>query len=282
MCKLNLHLTVGLPASGKSFFAKDFIKRNPEYKLIDIDSLKDENFFMKKMSLVDILNDQIRITYHRKDANIFLDALILTNEEIGNVLFQFSQFYDDIFVTIHYWKENREVCLKNDCGRRDTPSAITIKNAVLEKIDQEKILENVKSDKYNTYNVNIEKIVYHDVHLKEDWYRCFKPFVWIEKDKKLRSASWCSGGAYGNCWDSTLSVVTPDDPVDFEQLDNLLIKTCPNLNFIDYRKIRKECVSTEEHYESDYYGGGTTNVNWVCDLEKLYSLLKEMGYKLEV
>lgn len=283
MNKVNLHITVGLPASGKSTFAKEFIKKNPSFKLIDIDAVKDADLFLRKRPLIEILQSQIQATYnYRKDAEIFLDALILTNDEIGKILFEFAQFYEEVIVTIHYWNENREVCLKNDGGRRETPSTNTILNAPFEKIDEKIILEKIKSDQYNTYNVKIDKIIYRDVVLKEEWYRFFRPLTWIDQDKKLRSGRWCAGGSYGNCWDNTQSPVTPDDPLEFTQFDDLLIKICPNLNFIDYKKIRKQCVSTEETYESDYYGGGTTNLNWVCDLEQLFKVLNEYGYNIAV
>ena len=64
----------------------------------------------------------------------------------------------------------------------------------------------------------------------------------------------------------------------FEELDNLLEEIAPNVTFLHYKKIRSQCVKTEESYERDYYGGGCSYLNWVCDLEKLYDLLEQQGY----
>jgi hypothetical protein len=102
--------------------------------------------------------------------------------------------------------------------------------------------------------------------------------VTVSDDKKLRSERWCTGGAYGNCWNDHLSPVSGDDPLEFDELDDLLEKIAPNVTFLHYKKIRNRCVSTEDSYESDYYGGGCNYMNWVCDLEELYSILEELGY----
>ena len=40
----------------------------------------------------------------------------------------------------------------------------------------------------------------------------------------------------------------------------------------------RNCVEIEESYESDYYGGGCYYKRYVCDVEKLYETLRELGY----
>ena len=102
--------------------------------------------------------------------------------------------------------------------------------------------------------------------------------IYVSDDKKLRSSRWCTGGAYGSCWSNSLSPVSADEPLEFEELDNLLEEIAPNVTFLHYKKIRSQCVKTEESYERDYYGGGCSYLNWVCDLEKLYDLLEQQGY----
>lgn len=264
--KRNVLLMVGLPGSGKTTFAKKYECRL-SYKVIHLDDLKDE-WLNRNKSQVEILKSEI--THHIAES-LVIDGLFLTNKDVLEVLQMIVDYFSLISVEIHYWEEDRDTCLKNDGGRRSKSSNLTIQNALFEKIDINMLKEALKND-------NI-KLINHTVKLKDDWYLYFKQHSDIKQSNgKLCSSTWCTGGSVGNCFDSSLFSISADEPIEFTELDNLLEEICPNLTFLVYKKILKECVSTEKSSESDYYGGHTNYLNWVCDLKKLYEILNELEY----
>ena len=163
--------------------------------------------------------------------------------------------------------------MKNDGGRRDLSSSATILNAKYEKIN----MDYLNSELCDEGVVSIE-VIPKQVVLKQGWERYFRHSITVDEDGKMRSNKWCTGGAYGNCWNDSMSPVSAENPVDFTALDKLLEEICPNITFLHYKKITKECVETESSYEADYYGGGCHYANWVCDLRTLYSVLENLGY----
>lgn len=266
---LKLNILVGLPASGKTSFATEEVKTQKNARAIFLDEVKFRHF---SKTIEDTIYYGIRDLSGTYDT-IYLDGLFLTNDDISNAIYTVAKYFKKVEVEIHRWNEDRETCVKNDGGRRELPSTQTILNATYEEIDLDKINEELKD-----FDVTIVKITNHIVRLKEDWYRHFKGYSYVDKDGYLRSPKWTTGGAYGNCWDSSLSPVSPEEPLDFDALDELLEGVCPSITFLHYKKIRKECVDTEESYQSEYYGGCTNYLNWRCNLAKMYDILNELGY----
>lgn len=43
----------------------------------------------------------------------------------------------------------------------------------------------------------------------------------------------------------------------------------------DWRKIEPEVVDQDSWQETEYYGGYSNYVQWVCDIKKLYSIMEE-------
>ena len=213
----------------------------------------------------------------RWQSTVVLDGLFLTNNDIFNAITFFSEYAScgGIEVIVHRWNEDRETCVKNDGGRREKKSTGTILNATYEEVDVEAL--NNRLQKYGAKNIKVTEVVRHDVVLKPDWIRYFKACADFGRDGKLRSATWSLGGEYGSCYGGT-SRSDGEEPLDFDELDNLLDKKCPELKYRDYREIKKKCISTEETTQSEYYGGYTNYMNWVCDLKKMYDLLHELGY----
>lgn len=56
----------------------------------------------------------------------------------------------------------------------------------------------------------------------------------------------------------------------------MMAALCPNISFLNYKKVRKECCGVEEYNDNDYYSSYTKN-RWICDLDKLTSIIDEMG-----
>jgi hypothetical protein len=164
----------------------------------------------------------------------------------------------DVKYFIHFWKENRELCLKNDEGRRKKTSGVTIRNAPLE---------------YPVISIpDIDfEIVEHEVYEKNYYEKKF-----ISYPNILVSQRWSIGGNWRDCWGGE-GKIDSQEPKEFEEFDNLLEEICPNITFLQYQKLRKCCVTCEEDYENDYYGGTEYFRYWACDMKKLYETLVEFN-----
>lgn len=276
---IKLHILMGLPGSGKTTFADELRQKlmtkglKNSCTILSIDEIRSPVKYGKKVSLKEIINSEVpRVTY-KETKDIIVDGPIFTNEDLFNMISTIARSFHKVTVTIYRWNEDRDTCLKNDGGRRELPSATTILHAEYEEVDIAGLNERIKD-----YDAEIINVVEKRVILKDGWDRYFRHMTYVSDDKKLRSDRWCNGGSYGSCWSNSLSPVSPDDPLEFDALDELLEKIAPNITFLHYKKIRSECVKTEETHERDYYGGGCSYLNWVCDLEKLYKLLEQQGY----
>lgn len=282
MHEITLHILSALPGSGKTTFAKECSKNEPQkYFVIDIDNERHFFYSNKKPTVQDLIYSAIKRSRGiSRKTDIILDGLFLNNEDIASAIKSVNAYFKVIEVVVHRWNEDRKTCVKNDGGRREIPSVSTILNADFEELNTEKIIEH-----FNDINVKPAKfeilVENHTVILKEDWYRFFRGNTMFDSDGFIRSNRWCTGGATGNCYDSQLSPVSAEEPEEFTSLDELLEEIVPSLTFLHYKKIYRECVITEATDEPDYYGGGYNYMNWACDLKKLYNQLNELGYNVE-
>ena len=278
---IQLHILMGLPGSGKTTFAEEKLheNRNRTYIINGDNAYKTVTSSYvyqnkdKHNSLLYLLQNELKSAIQNKFDIIYLDGLFLTNQNILDVLKYFSDTCQ-MNVTIHYWRPDRETCLKNDGGRREVSSALTIMNAKIEKPSIEWLQENTDHDAV----VSI-KVKEHNVSLKPDWMRYLRPFTNVESNT-LVGSSWSEGGTCGSCYDDNLSYVEAEEPCEFEEFDSLLSEICPTLTFIQYKKLCKICTKTCARSHYDYYGGMTTERYWVCDLQKMYEALVEMGVHL--
>lgn len=270
MKDVTVELMMGLPGSGKTHYTKSRENSRAGVRAVILDELSDIRCYGKKHSMPDLV--QIGVSDIYRYANtILLDGPFFTNEHVRLALHAIAQEYGNITVIIHHWLENRDYCIKNDGGRRDVPSVHTIQTAEYERPDIQWLNAQLAAN-----GVNVQKVVEHEVELKPEWIRYWRP-VQYHDDGKLYSQSWCTGGCWNDCWGGS-SPASPEEPYPFTELTELLEKIAPNLTFLQYKRIETACVSTETHYERDYYGGAVSRCKWVCDLEKLYDILKTYEY----
>ena len=90
----------------------------------------------------------------------------------------------------------------------------------------------------------------------------------------LKSDRWSNGGTWGNYWGDSGSIAA-ETPKEFIEFDELLEKLCPNITFLQYKRVRELCVTCESDYENDYYSGREEYSYWVCDLKQLHNALAE-------
>lgn len=265
MNKTNITIITGLPGSGKSSLASKLFSKDTNQKLVHLDNYRDKSLDDTMKGTFCHFSFYGRYVDNGKKDFIF-EGLILTNKEMVDFINAIKEYRRDLDITIHYFREDREACLYNDIGRREKDASVTIRNAKYEEPNEEYIKEHT--------GVSIRKEVHNVVPKSSvDMFYDIKGISY----KKLTSASWSLGGTCGNCWDDHLSPITPDKTPEFTEFDELLEKICPNITFMQYKKLYKNCVTTNEESVSDYYGGCEYRANYVCDLQQLYYDLEEMG-----
>ena len=249
-----VNILVGLPGSGKTYWASSQKDKYAKFLIVDCDTL--EQVYHK--NYMNRIYDNIANNFYGNYDNSFIiiDGLFLTNNSIVKVINSLGPLKKNFKFILHIWNEDRDTCLKNDNGRRKNASTTMIKTGVFEQID----LNSIKTQ--TGLNINTQK---HVVELKPDW-AFFADEQKNVKDGKLCSNTWiisCSSDFY-----------TPElQPKDFLELDELLEKIYPTITYLQYKKLFRECVSIETIYDYEYYVGDITKGRYVCDIEKFYNLI---------
>ena len=257
-------LMSGLPGSGKSTMAQKIMDEADERRrdgkaifkdcrLLDFDKCRSEEEMEEYLDNAWIYKGELYI----------VDGLFLTNEQrvkILNLVYKRLKSFGiyNAEVEIYEWNEDRDACVSNDSGRRAKSSATSIRNLPFEPSDVEVIEAGLI---FQPYDISIKHLTVKAYSTKEKG--------------KLVSNSWCGGGTWGDCWGHA-GAVAGETPVEFTQLDSLLEELHPDITFLQYKQLLSRCVTTDEYYEHDYYGGSTSNYRYVCDLEKLGEYLEEL------
>jgi len=268
----NINILMGLPGSGKTTWANNYVYNKSasyRYCIIHFDD------FMVDHKYIPIHEIFKKVYISEYTDTLILDGLFLNSNNIEKQLKDIINILhnDNLNVYIHFWKENREYCLSNDKGRRSKSqnSIITINNAKLEE-------PNIEYLKSKFPNTNFKEIIYHTIIKATMWQKFFEPYLYCRSGSIVCSSDWCLGGTAGSCWSDSLSTLTPEpQPEDFKEFDELIEKVCPNISFMQYKKIKREIVSIKESSYGDYYGGVEYSAHYEMDLKKLYNLLIEMG-----
>lgn len=266
---------MGLPGSGKSTYAAELSnisKRTMDRSLfIDCDMyMFDPAYSFLNMKSIDaVLRRYLAVT---SNFNVIcIDGLITTNEQVQTVInlchlkMNVYSKPDEFRIIIDHWDEDRETCLHNDKFRREHSSETTIRNMQLDN-----------PDGYQFDSEIPVEVVHHTVKKKTMYEAVLLPKSSNNRPGKLVSERWTTGGNWKDCWGGE-SIIHPEGAKDFIELDELLGQICPNITFLQYKKLEKSCVSIEYDYENDYYGGRQNYAMWVCDLKSLYETLSEMN-----
>lgn len=278
MTNIHIEFLYGLPASGKTTWANEQTscysswRSNMSHILVD-EIVKNKD---KKVSADSLIVKKIFCHTHGNEHRVILDGLFVSPEEIINLIEKINFFNEtltckyQIIYSLHWWKENREACLVNDAARnREKKSSITIKNLEFKSPHCDKLYRYIPQ----------KRIHKHEVYVCPNYKQwAEKNEAPVDKDGKLTSQSWSLGGTYGSYNREGLGRVDPDPtPTAFKEFDDLLLKACPSIGFMQYKKLYNETVTTDERHESDYYGGSVTHAFYVCDLKLLYELMNEMN-----
>jgi predicted kinase len=261
-----LHILMGLPASGKSYWSRHYTKSNDNIKNVSLDEAPKK--YTTLSSIIENYLKNFNGTRSYEYNELILDGLFLDQASIEKVLDLMVdlEFIDNVL--LHFWVEDRELCLFNDEGRRSTSSSITIKNSKLEQPSIDSLNEK--------YNQTI-KMEMHEV-IKKSEYEAFKEKYNLED--MIKSYSWSNGGTSGNCWDDSMSSFGGDEPQELEDLDNLLESICPSITFLQYKRIKK-LASMNIWTDYGYYGGSEQHSQWELDTKALYDELVDMSIIVE-
>lgn len=288
---VNIEILVGLPGSGKTYYAQH------------LNACTGENFFVRRidfdeyypvhpgiMTLLKKHGVYNEVFMFNEKSLLVFDGLFTTRHAQERIV---SEWINDVFdpedenktcktnIKFIYFKLNRDACLKNDSYRDKERSAkITIKHMLLDKPDVEWF-----RNKYNDERFTFE-IEEREVYTMNDYDGVLKPLrnsYWSNKlgHDTMTSEEWCTGGTLCS-YDGWESEVEPEkQPQSFKEFDDLLEKLCPGISFLTYKKLYNECVTIEDSYENDYYGGRRYYSIYCCNLELLYDMLKARGYLTE-
>jgi len=299
-----LHITMGLPGCGKTTWAKGFIGNLPKRALPGRythypSGSHIEHDEVRHRSSIEDLAKQIT-TYNRNFYHVVLDTLVTSDKGIRKIIDLLKPFnYEKII--IHRWEPNREACLINDKFRRDSNAENTIKHAIVDVPDIEKLMEYLH-DKINpkpvmvngsltkpvSRNIPIE-VENHKTERKEDWkifldyLRSIYPSLYYdEKKQSVVSESWSTGGNWGDCWGNSGSI-SGENPREFSSFDKIMEILSPDISFLKYKRIKDECVQFGEKGSSDYYGGYSSDGYWYFEVKKFYEILVREGlYKISI
>jgi hypothetical protein len=94
------------------------------------------------------------------------------------------------------------------------------------------------------------------------------------------SVRWVSGGQKGgSCWGSEgLHDIEAEEEPEFEELDKVLEKVCPQISFLQYKRICSECIEKDSDCDNEYYGNWTKYSIKKVNLPKLFQTLKEKNF----
>ena len=70
------------------------------------------------------------------------------------------------------------------------------------------------------------------------------------------SIDWTIGGMTGgSCWGNSADTARTADPEpEFEDLDKILAEICPNISFLQYKRLCQAVIKTKDQTEGGYYG----------------------------
>lgn len=277
-----LHLLVALPGSGKTTFANTYLDLNGRHRfdskfkhgdVIDFDAIYKKAGFNEKLQINRDKIEKMKLKTITRPY-VILDGLFISQEEyewVLNLFINGEQYKNVTFekIVVDYWPEDKETCIWNDRGRRDYTSELSIDLIELDRPDV-KAIENKFGIKTK---LEIHHIVRKPAYLVMAGENGFRD---LKDNRYLVSCSWSLGGV-GRSWrDDSTYPISGEEPLEFDEFDALLEKICPNITFLQYKKLYKASVTMDDRDAGDYYSN-CREAFWLCDLEKLYNMLVDMG-----
>lgn len=267
----NITILYGLPGSGKTFYTER-LKHTCYSTIVHMDDYIVDG---KYKSITEVLSGLKGLIQEY----LVIDSLITTQKKLEEIIKETHDFFENNGgvrqnLTIVCWNENRDACRENIKRRADGRNvSVTIDNIPFEEVDEDRIRRFVYD-----MDRNVQLSFKHRcVFTNGNWDLYFQPLIddiWNEENKYYYSEDWSCGGDWGDCW-GRHGDIEPDEKPEFTDFYKLLEDVCPNISFIQYKRIFNECVEIEEFEESDYYGGTEYKSRYKLDVKKCYEMLRE-------
>ncbi len=136
-----------------------------------------------------------------------------------------------------------------------------------------------------TFNQMLTKLIEADLGYEFEDTVYEKPYNHFNKGRILKegrefySVKWEVGGSTGgNCWNGQskrYSVSTPEP--DFEIFDQVLELFCPNLTFLQYKKLTRVVLLKDTELDREWYGNYTEYGVKKVYLDDLHKYLEKEG-----
>ena len=283
---MRFEILVGLPGSGKSYYAETTRNKIMEHynnyfggefvTIVDFDKYRRE----PHMNIRGVMNSWYMASKAMDEKRVqhtyFFDGLFLTNKVLHDVLHEMYTYFNDARVTpmptvkLVYFRENREACLVNDSTREKSRSAhITIKTAEFEHPDMDALRQD-----FPAFDITIEE---RDVYQMTNLDKIILPYRSYRNQEYVESEHWSLGGTWGSYTGASGDISPDKQPESFDEFDKLIEEICPNITFLNYKKVYSACVTVEEEEEHDYYGGCEHFAFYRCDIAKLKEKLRELN-----
>lgn len=268
-----IHIMMGLPGSGKTYYIRHHLIDETKYINIDLDIFTSCDKYER-------LKRWLTKEYNHLYSAV-IDGRCFTKPDLNNIIKCFIgvNCCEGSKIIIHHWIENRELCEENYSKRDDlefNSNSISMIHVSayhqITEMDVKKILN-------DNGLLNEVKVIYHIVPKISELDKILNRYS--NDSSYIQSESWSTGGTCSN-WMGHTSVIAPDPVPEFWMFDNLMLEICPNITFLQYKKLYKECVIIENYSENDYYGGYESFSYYRCDKEHLKELIEEMKFIKEV
>lgn len=241
-----IHILMGLPGSGKDFYISEEFNDTNRFVIVNLD---DGDKFPSNL------------VYFQ---DIVVNGLILDNETLQSVIEKIIKKYKNKskYFKVIFFEEDRETCINNDIMRnRPVLATETIKHAKFEFPSDDLI----KKYKLEIEKVKIHKVTKSDIIAKE---------YANHPGLKLKSDGWVLGGESWN-YKGNRFKIDPEEQKEFTELYELLEKVYPSITLIQYRKLFKKLVKTEDYNSGDYYSN-LLKRRYVCYLPELFDFIKQL------
>lgn len=272
----NLIILTGLPGAGKTTYANKNFSDYAEVMYIAYDDYKNEK--NEYTPIGKIIKKQG--FFHNYNTIVFdgfipdKEARIAAIYEILNATRKYWKNYchsrkgDTVYFDVqeYFWEPDKEACLNNDKWRnrpKSSKESINTWASLIEPLTK------------NDWDNNLGEIFPEDKFIDTKFLYTeaydYKEGV-IEYTKNYLTSNKSNPSILtGYSWNTRY-----DSPREFIELDNILTKLCPNITFLQYKRLCRECeakVIIDERYD-DYYSNEPSIYNyWEVNIDKVHQWL---------
>ncbi len=173
MQKLKVIMTIGLPGSGKTTWAKEFVKNNPSYKRINKDDLRslldgEDNFTKENEKFVIKTEEQLIRLCLSENKNVILDNTHLVNKHKNRIQELISAYKKGKNLSIEleiksFIETPLEICIQRDLIRPNSLGAEKITDMWFKYRKDNGLVPNIDYQTWMAVNPDLPTCVISDI-----------------------------------------------------------------------------------------------------------------------